>query len=65
MRAGGEQEENRRRKEEREKDMASVEMMLLYAGQQLDSYVASIDSAEIFCGLHELHDPNCIWYPLR
>ena len=45
--------------------MVSVEMMLLYAGQKLDSYIVSIDFAETFCGLRELHDPNCMWYPLR
>ena len=33
-------------------------MMLPYDGQKVDSYVLSIDSAQIFCGLRDLHDPN-------
>ena len=45
--------------------MNSIEMMLLCADQKVDFYIVSIDSARIFCGLHELHDPNCIWYPLK
>ena len=38
--------------------MVSVEIMLPYDGQKVDSYMESIDSAQIFCGLRELHDPN-------
>ena len=38
--------------------MVSVEIMLPYAGQKADSYIVSIDSAQILCGLHALHDPN-------
>ena len=38
--------------------MVSVDMMLPYAGPKADSYMVSIDSAQIFCGLRELHDPN-------
>ena len=38
--------------------MVSVEIVLPYAGQKLDSYIVSIGSAQIFCGLHELDDPN-------
>ena len=45
--------------------MVSVEMMVPYAGQKVDSDIVSIDSAQTFCGLRELHDPDCIWYPLK
>ena len=45
--------------------MVFVEMMLPQAGQKLDSYIESIDFAEIVYGLRELHDPNCLWYPLK
>ena len=45
--------------------VVSVDMMFPYAAQKLDSYIVSIDSAQIFCGLREQHDPNCIWYPLK
>ena len=40
--------------------MVSIEIMLPYAGQKVDSYIVSIDSTHIFCGPRELHDPN--WY---
>ena len=45
--------------------MLSVEMMLPNAGQKVDSYIVSIDSAQILCGLRELRDTDCIWYPLE
>ena len=32
--------------------------MLPDAGRKLDSYIVCIGSAQIFCGLRELHDPN-------
>ena len=32
--------------------------MLAYAGQKLDSYTIFSDATQIFCGLHELDDPN-------
>ena len=38
--------------------MVSVEMMLPYAGQKVDSCIVSIDSTQIFSGLHAPHDPN-------
>ena len=38
--------------------MVSTEMILAYAGQKADSYIVSTDSAQNFCGLHELQDPN-------
>ena len=37
--------------------MVSIETMLPYAGQKVDSYKVYIDSAQIFCGQRELHDP--------
>ena len=38
--------------------MNFVETMLPYAGQKLDSHIVSIDSAQMFYGLRQLHDPN-------
>ena len=44
--------------------MVSVEIVIPYARQKVDSYIVSIDDAQTFSGLREIDDPNCIWYPL-